>query len=45
MADKVSIPDSRPSRSLDGLEREICSWDDGETLRGRAIVLCGVVSK
>jgi hypothetical protein len=46
IADKVSTPDSRPSRSSDGLEREICSWDDGEgqTLRGRAIVLCGVVS-
>jgi hypothetical protein len=44
MADEASTPDSRPSRSSDGLESEICSLDDGGTLKGRAIVLCGVVS-
>lgn len=33
IADKVSTPDSRPSRSSDGLERGNCSWDEGKTLR------------
>jgi hypothetical protein len=42
IADEASTPDSRPSRSSYGLESEICSLDDGGTLRGRAIVLCGV---